>query len=91
MSSSPGARQEVAAQQLTPRQRQAVEHPLAPLMILAGAGTGKTTTLIRRIAFLIEQRAMPPERILALTFTEKAADELRTRINALTSRPGLTT
>ena len=91
MTRSSKARQEVAAQQLTPRQRQAVEHPLAPLMILAGAGTGKTTTLIRRIAYLIEHHGVPPQRILALTFTEKAADELRNRINALTRRPGLTT
>ncbi|UCD38495.1 MAG: ATP-dependent helicase, partial [Fidelibacterota bacterium] len=70
----------------TPQQHQAETHPLAPLMILAGAGTGKTTTLIRRIAHLIEHENIPPDQILALTFSEKAADELRERIEKVTDQ-----
>ncbi len=64
----------------TPQQLRAQTHSLAPLMILAGAGTGKTTTLIRRIVHLIEHQGIPPESILALTFSEKAAGELQQRI-----------
>ena len=70
----------------TAQQRRAENHPLAPLMILAGAGTGKTTTLIRRIVHLIEHEGIPPDQILALTFSEKAADELRQRIAAATGQ-----
>ncbi|MFB0515270.1 MAG: UvrD-helicase domain-containing protein, partial [Candidatus Neomarinimicrobiota bacterium] len=70
----------------TPRQQQAETHPLAPLMILAGAGTGKTTTLIRRIAHLIQDKSLPPDQILALTFSEKAAAELRQRIDETTGQ-----
>lgn len=75
---------------LTARQLEAVQHPLAPLMVIAGAGTGKTAMLTRRIAYLIEHRGVPPEKILALTFTDKAADELRNRIRVLTGQAGLT-
>ncbi|UCH63829.1 MAG: ATP-dependent helicase [Fidelibacterota bacterium] len=70
----------------TAQQRRAETHPPAPLMILAGAGTGKTTTLIRRIIHLIKHEGIPPEQILALTFSEKAAAELRGRIDAVTGR-----
>ncbi len=70
----------------TAQQRRAEIHPLAPLMILAGAGTGKTTTLIRRIVHLIEQEGISPERILALTFSEKATAELRQRIDKATGK-----
>jgi len=70
----------------TAQQRRAETHPLAPLMILAGAGTGKTTTLIRRIVHLIKHEGIPPEQILALTFSEKAAAELRQRIDAATGK-----
>lgn len=61
-------------------QSDAVTHPAAPLMIVAGAGTGKTTTLIHRIIYLIEELQINPARILAITYTEKAATELKTRI-----------
>ena len=61
-------------------QSAAIIHPLAPLMIIAGAGTGKTTTLLHRIFYLIEHFKLKPENILTITYTEKAASELKTRI-----------
>ncbi|MFC1484202.1 ATP-dependent helicase, partial [Candidatus Neomarinimicrobiota bacterium] len=73
---------------LTHQQQQAASHPLAPLMILAGAGTGKTTTLIHRIIHLIAEEHLPPESILALTFSEKAAAELRQRIEEAAQHHG---
>ncbi|MFH1851543.1 MAG: ATP-dependent DNA helicase [Candidatus Neomarinimicrobiota bacterium] len=63
-------------------QSAAITHPPAPLMIIAGAGTGKTTTLIQRIIHLIEHYALAPENLLVITYTEKAADELKNRIIA---------
>ena len=65
---------------LTPQQRQAVEHRGSPVVILAGAGTGKTTALTSRIAHIIASGAATPEEILAVTFTNKAARELQTRL-----------
>ena len=68
---------------LTPRQRKAVTHDAGPLLIVAGAGTGKTTVITRRIAWLIaEKRALPSE-ILALTFTDRAALEMVERVDRL--------
>lgn len=63
-----------------PSQSAAITHPPAPLMIIAGAGTGKTTTLLHRICYLIEKYKIPPKNILTITYTERAADELKTRI-----------
>jgi DNA helicase-2/ATP-dependent DNA helicase PcrA len=63
-----------------PRQKQAIEHVLGPMLVLAGAGTGKTTVLVERIAWLIEQGHAKPEEILAITFTDNAADELKARV-----------
>jgi DNA helicase-2/ATP-dependent DNA helicase PcrA len=60
-----------------------VEATRGPLCILAGAGTGKTTTITRRIAWQVSSGAFPPEHILAVTFTDKAAGELRARLRAL--------
>ena len=68
---------------LNPEQRAAVETARGPLCILAGAGTGKTTTITRRIAWQVASGAFPPQQIVAVTFTDKAAGELRTRLRAL--------
>jgi DNA helicase-2/ATP-dependent DNA helicase PcrA len=68
---------------LNPEQRAAVETTRGPLCILAGAGTGKTTTITRRIAFQVASGAFPARQIVAVTFTDKAAGELRARLRAL--------
>src|SRR5947199_8721 len=64
-------------------QREAVTHDAGPLLIIAGAGTGKTTVITRRIAWLIAQKKARPEEILALTFTDKAAAEMEERVDTL--------
>ncbi len=68
---------------LNPAQVDAVTHDQGPLLIVAGAGTGKTTVLTRRIAYLIATRRARPEEILALTFTDKAALEMEERVDVL--------
>ena len=68
---------------LTPRQRKAVTHGNGPLLIVAGAGTGKTTVITRRIAWLIAEKRAKPSEILALTFTDRAALEMTERIDRL--------
>jgi DNA helicase-2/ATP-dependent DNA helicase PcrA len=68
---------------LNPAQAAAVTHDRGPLLIVAGAGTGKTTVLTRRIAWLIVSRRARPEEILALTFTDKAALEMEERVDVL--------
>jgi DNA helicase-2/ATP-dependent DNA helicase PcrA len=68
---------------LNDRQREAVTHDAGALLIVAGAGTGKTTVITRRIAHLIAQRRARPEEILALTFTDKAAAEMEERVDQL--------
>ncbi|MEK7102295.1 MAG: UvrD-helicase domain-containing protein, partial [Patescibacteria group bacterium] len=68
---------------LNEEQKAAVTHTTGPLLIIAGAGTGKTTVITRRIARLIEQGIAKPEEIVALTFTEKAAREMSDRVDTL--------
>lgn len=65
---------------LNRRQRDAVESVDSSLLIVAGPGTGKTRTLTHRIAFLIQEKEIPPDQILAITFTNRAADEMRERL-----------
>src|SRR5436190_7904246 len=69
---------------LNDTQREAVTHDAGPLLIIAGAGTGKTTVITRRIAWLIATKRARPEEILALTFTDKAAAEMEARVDLLT-------
>ncbi|WP_431896030.1 ATP-dependent helicase [Nonomuraea sp. bgisy101] len=72
----------VAAPALDRDQRAVVEHPGGPLLVLAGPGTGKTTTIVEAVVDRVERRGVDPERVLILTFSRKAAEELRQRVTA---------
>ncbi len=73
---------------LNPRQREAVTHAGSPLLIVAGAGSGKTRVLTHRIAWLLAERDVHPGEIMSITFTNKAAAEMKARVDALVGRRG---
>ncbi|HFD6949339.1 TPA: DNA helicase PcrA [Enterococcus faecium] len=73
---------------MNPRQKEAVLHTDGPLLLMAGAGSGKTRVLTHRIAYLIEEKEVSPWNILAITFTNKAAKEMKERVNAILASGG---
>ncbi|NUS52857.1 MAG: ATP-dependent helicase, partial [Nocardioidaceae bacterium] len=81
----------VAGPRLDEHQQAVVDHPGGPLLVLAGPGTGKTTTLVEAIVDRVERRGVSPDAVLALTFSRKAAEQLRDRVTARLGRTMTTT
>jgi len=75
-----------SASQLNDKQQEAMKYTQGPLLVLAGAGSGKTSVITRKIAHLVQNCRIPAHRITAMTFTNKAAREMKERVTALLSR-----